>query len=223
MSILLFSSNIFAQKLANKILYEVISVDINLAEEKIANVLIEEVLKEAKKQTFTLEFNKSRSFFYSNSNQMSLDQRGSMLNKLASIGFTSSFNFYFDKVANVNYYDRRNGVIIKEINSDRLWELTTENKFIDSYLCYKATCKYDYKSNNILKTREIVAWFAPSLQYNYGPKDFNGLPGLILELQDNKVTFLATKIEFSDKELEINLPKGKTISRAEHEKMIFSN
>lgn len=222
-SLLLLSSNIFAQKFVNKIFYEVKSIDINLSNEKISNTFIEDVIKEAKNQTFTLMFNEFRSFFYSNSNNMTLDQRGTLINKLASIGFTSSFNYYYDKASNTSYFDRRNGVIIKESNIDKAWEITTEHKLIDSYLCYKAIYKYHYKSNMKMKTRDIAAWFAPSLPYNYGPKDYHGLPGLILELEDNKVTFLATKIEFSDKEVEIMLPKGKTITKEEHEKIIFSN
>lgn len=70
----------------------------------------------------------------------------------------------------------------------------------------------------------IVAWFAPSLPYSYGPKYFTGLPGLILELTDRKVTFLASSIIIlKDEELPIDFPKGKTISQEDYTKKVMSN
>jgi GLPGLI family protein len=67
----------------------------------------------------------------------------------------------------------------------------------------------------------ITAWFAPSLPYSYGPKDYNGLPGLILELQERKTIYFASLITLSkDKELEIEFPKGKTVTKEDYEKKL---
>jgi GLPGLI family protein len=105
------------------------------------------------------------------------------------------------------------------------WEITTENKIIDGYLCYKAIYLMKFMNRRGIDTSiPIVAWFAPSLPYAYGPKYFNGLPGLILELSDRKTTFLASSITISkDKELVIDFPKGKTISQDDYSKKVMSN
>jgi hypothetical protein len=41
-------------------------------------------------------------------------------------------------------------------------------------------------------------------------------------LQDWDTTFLATKIEFFDKEIKIDFPKGKTITQEEYERKVLS-
>jgi GLPGLI family protein len=68
------------------------------------------------------------------------------------------------------------------------WALTQEKKMIAGYLCYKAT-----------KNKKI-AWFTPNIPINAGPKGNSGLPGLILELEINKIIFRATKITLNPKE-----------------------
>ena len=49
------------------------------------------------------------------------------------------------------------------------------------------------------KTYIAEAWYCPTLPFSFGQKDFCELPGLILELQDDKVTFVASKIELYTK------------------------
>lgn len=58
------------------------------------------------------------------------------------------------------------------------------------------------------------------LPYGFGPIQFNGLPGLILELHYINTTYFATKILLSDKDIPINFPKGKTISKEEYDKKL---
>ena len=96
---------------------------------------------------------------------------------------------------------------------------------IDNYLCYKAIYLIKFVNRKGINTSiPIVAWFAPSLPYAYGPKYFNGLPGLILELVDRETTFLASSITISkDKEVKIDFPKGKTVSQEEYTKKVMSN
>ena len=44
------------------------------------------------------------------------------------------------------------------------------------------------------KTDEVTAWYTPQIPVSQGPGEFWGLPGLILEINDDKTTILCTKI-----------------------------
>lgn len=78
------------------------------------------------------------------------------------------------------------------------WVLSSESKKIQGYTCYRATMsKTTMVKKDKFKTRDVEAWYCPELPFPFGPKDNFDLPGLILELYDDKVVFLATKIEFN--------------------------
>ena len=67
------------------------------------------------------------------------------------------------------------------------WIITNETKMINGYLCIKATT-IAYNSDtggwNDNPKGETIAWFTPKIPFSFGPKGYNGLPGLILEIQD---------------------------------------
>jgi GLPGLI family protein len=46
------------------------------------------------------------------------------------------------------------------------------------------------------------------------------LPGLIVQLTENKTTYLASTIELNDIEISIDFPKGKTVSKEEYDKKL---
>ena len=107
-----------------------------------------------------------------------------------------------------NEYFKAKGVneIIKKVNfSNEIfyvqleqlskWNLVNEEKIINGYTCFKATQEKQLKLKKTDRTYLVVAWYCPTIPMNNGPKEFGGLPGLILELQDGKITYLATKIE----------------------------
>ncbi len=66
------------------------------------------------------------------------------------------------------------------------WEIGKEHKKILGYKCTKATTRF--------RGRNYTAWFADELPLSYGPMKFGGLPGIILEIEDDKgeVHFTAT-------------------------------
>lgn len=68
------------------------------------------------------------------------------------------------------------------------WEITEETKKIDELNCYKAVGEF--------RGRKYTAWFAPEIPVSFGPFKFNGLPGLIITLNDseNKINFTIKKI-----------------------------
>jgi len=77
------------------------------------------------------------------------------------------------------------------------WEMINENKKIGDYTCYKAILKLSIKDyKGVENTKTFVAWYAPDLPFNYGPENYNSLPGIILELIGEKSTIIAKQIEF---------------------------
>lgn len=102
------------------------------------------------------------------------------------------------------------------------WTLTQEKKMIGKYSCFKATAvKYIKNRKGIVKEREVTAWYTPQISMNYGPKEYNNLPGLILELQEGNLTFLAIKIELDIDSLIINKPKaGKKVTLEGYEDIV---
>jgi GLPGLI family protein len=57
------------------------------------------------------------------------------------------------------------------------WQLTTETKTIDSLSCQKAIGKF--------RGRTYTAWYAKEIPVAVGPWKLHGLPGLIVEAEDN--------------------------------------
>lgn len=64
-------------------------------------------------------------------------------------------------------------------------EITQESKKIGDFICYKA----------ITKNKRVV-WFTPEIPLQFGPKQYRGLPGLILEVEIGKVSIVAVEIIF---------------------------
>lgn len=59
-----------------------------------------------------------------------------------------------------------------------IWKLTNESKKIKNYTCKKAT--------TIFRGRTYEVWYTEKIPISIGPWKFNGLPGLILSVQDKE-------------------------------------
>lgn len=70
------------------------------------------------------------------------------------------------------------------------WKIDDETKKIGDYNCQKATCTF--------RGRNYIAWFASEISVDAGPYKFQGLPGLILEVVDDKnlISFTAVSITY---------------------------
>ncbi|MGV8945790.1 MAG: GLPGLI family protein [Lutibacter sp.] len=106
----------------------------------------------------------------------------------------------------------------------KVWELSQETKQIGNYTCFKAVIirkTKDKEGNEVDKI--IEAWYTPQIPVNFGPKEYNGLPGLILEVQEGKLNIVASKIELNTKESAvIEKPKrGKKVTEEEYHKMVY--
>ncbi len=73
------------------------------------------------------------------------------------------------------------------------WKLKNDTLTVCGYLCKKANTRF--------RGRDYEAWYAPQIPVKEGPWKFNGLPGLILKIEDREkeFSFLCTAIEIPDK------------------------
>ena len=212
----------YSQSLSGRVIYKVQVVGYGTNKEskfKEYNAAINEI---ANKRTLTLTFNSIQSSSVMDRYLIS-DAENNALNRSASamaFVLTNGADYFFDKTSSTAVKRYNNARLVKNTHKILEWDITAESKKIDNYLCYKAVYLDKFVNRIGVDTViPITAWFAPSLPYSYGPKYFNGLPGLILELQDRETTFLASSISISNiEELKIDFPKGKTIDQEEYDK-----
>ena len=137
--------------------------------------------------------------------------------------------------------------LVKDSLQHIKWELTQETKQIGEYLCFKATAKvknpasdfrnFRFREENkekkaetasdkktsmlpegeVPKEVEVVAWYTPDIPVNNGPENFQGLPGLILEVTNGRTVILCSKVVLNVKDKkEIKAPtNGKTVTQKE--------
>ncbi|SHN78010.1 GLPGLI family protein [Flavobacterium fryxellicola] len=220
-------TNSFGQTASGVVIYKIQIVNNNVnVKNSSDNDLIEATLEFANKQTATLNFNSIRSSFILNQFLISESDNTELRRWARSMAFIQTVlnDYFFDKSANTSIERKEKGQLVNKTNKILDWEITTESKIIDGYLCYKAMYYDKFINRKGVNTSvPIVAWFAPSLLYGYGPKYFNGLPGLILELNDRETTFYATSISIlNNKELVIDFPTGKTTSQEDYFKKVLS-
>jgi GLPGLI family protein len=83
------------------------------------------------------------------------------------------------------------------------WKIQNDLKEVAGHICMKAV------TEDTLKNQKIVAWFAQDIPIKAGPDRFNGLPGMILEIDinDGAMTITANKINLKKLTTELDLPK----------------
>ena len=91
----------------------------------------------------------------------------------------------------------------EEFQPELKWQLHNDSKKILDYSCKKATVKY--------RGREFTAWYTTEVPINNGPYVFEGLPGLILELEDSQNKYHFTAVGIDKKPMDIYLRNGKEI------------
>lgn len=127
--------------------------------------------------------------------------------------------FYIDKEKSIegkNFQGEQLLIIEKPYNQN--WKIVDEETEILGFKCKKAELTYKEANQEF----NIIAWFAPAINYNYGPKGFHGLPGLILKIERNNV-LIYEAIELKEKKnLLITVPyRGKKITREEFDQRML--
>lgn len=93
------------------------------------------------------------------------------------------------------------------------WEFQNEEKKIGTINCKKAKAT--------INNEEIIAWYNDDVAIQDGPKDFYGLPGLIIEVIAEKKTYHAINLKKNKDKLEIKKPtEGAKVSKADYLKIL---
>jgi len=97
------------------------------------------------------------------------------------------------------------------------WKITKESKIVSGFKTFKATAIEEYNTGTEIKSWEITAWFAPAINKPFGPGDYGGLPGLILEMKRGSKIYTVKNIkEVVLTEEDVRKPtKGKKVTREE--------
>lgn len=100
-----------------------------------------------------------------------------------------------------------------------IWKIYKENKKIGNYVCLKATTEISINSQG---SKELItAWFTPKIPLSFGPLGYDGLPGLILELEIHKKIYFVKKLTLNPKEqIKTGMPtKGVKLTEKEFQKV----
>ncbi|KIA99994.1 hypothetical protein OA93_04085 [Flavobacterium sp. KMS] len=174
--------------------------------------------EELKKLEYELLIKNNKSFF-SLFSALDINER---ITRMAKI-FAGRYDYYRDNdkkiVLKIIDFSGEMFNVLSDDNNN--WQLTNETKTINDYLCYKALIEKKIPLKKTDNTVQVIAWYCPAIPLSYGPKEFGGLPGLILELQDDKIIYLVSKIDLDSKiDIKIKEVKGKTITEDDFNKIV---
>lgn len=120
---------------------------------------------------------------------------------------TGDTYFYTDfmnkKLISTAYLDQKIYKMNEELVSINWKLIVNDSKIITNFKCLKAIGEF--------RGRKYIAWYSPDIPINSGPWKFNGLPGLILEIEDidNKFQWVATEIKYPYKgDIPLEIPKS---------------
>lgn len=192
-----------------------------------AVVFVKKMAKEMEKLEYTLTFNNNSSVFFETSKLNIENEGNSMVSKLSKNLGGGNGVYYVDKKSNKTFHEREFESDLYLVEQDKIsnWTIAQEKKKIGNFNCYKATKNDTFvgSSGNII-TVKISAWYTPEIPFSYGPIKYNGLPGLILELENDKAIFYASKIELhkkDSKEKVLQPKKGIKITQSKHDSIIL--
>ncbi len=199
--------------------------------------MIIEKLKKSKEKNYILTFNKYESI-YKEEEKLTTDIKdGLVIIDNSTPGITY-------KNLKENSYTKEEDLLgkkflVKDTITHLDWNIENKTKTIGQYTVVKATAfkkiiiknpidqqitpkDENSKKKDLFKEILITAWFAPQIPVSNGPGEYGGLPGLILELNVQRTTFLCSKIILNPKEsITIKAPtKGKKVSKSEYDSIV---
>lgn len=213
--IILSNCFIYSQSNSGEILYgqkvENIVIDTSSIEDSYVKQVLVEQYNDKKKALsadesyYSLKFNKEK-YVFSTLNTMNNDGSSRIFNELSKGSF-------FINILNNTIYHKGNFmgkdlIIFYDKKPYENWNITNENKMIRGYNCIKAeTTRQNTKG---VKTK-VIAWFTTDINLNFGPKNYFGLPGLIIELHELDSVYYVREIKFKNVTLDKIDPNDKKI------------
>lgn len=199
----------------------------------------QEALKKASEKNYLLTFNKSECIY---EQEQQLEKPKNVTGGMSiSVSISSSEGKKYinakDKTSSVEDEIFGKEFLIVEPIEKPNWELVDETKKIGDYTCFKAKLLVPVSDNQkkeyeeFLKKEEIkpslfkmqepkdkmiIAWYTPEIPASFGPNNYWGLPGLILEINEPELIILCSKVVLNTKGTTIKVPnKGQKVSQKE--------
>jgi GLPGLI family protein len=195
-------------------------------------------LQKMNQKTFILNFDQKTSSY---KEETTLDvpkpQVGGGNIVMMSFGGSGNGSVYFKNIKEKRFTNQTEIMGKRFLVKDKLpeykWKLSSETKNIGNYNCYKATFTEEVENINMTfdsgeakeeKKKEnsiTTAWYTVDLPVSNGPGDYQGLPGLILEINDGKKTIVCTEITLnSSNKIDVVEPeKGKIVSQEKYDEI----
>ncbi|MEY4835993.1 MAG: hypothetical protein RI980_2108 [Bacteroidota bacterium] len=245
-----FYGKVEYQTIQNKSKKEAVSISKESEKETTEDALtgidkdaFEEALAKAFQKKYLLTFNKNEALF---EEVVALEKpnpgQGGMTISVSMSGDGDKYMNTKDKISYTEEDLFGDEFVIKDSLPKIAWEITTETKIIGDYTCVKATYiepvskndleAYDRYQEKIKKEKTtlfqmkkpepqtITAWYTSEIPVSFGPNGVWGLPGLILQLENENYIYFCTKVNLKNNEkVKIKIPNsGKIISKKEYEK-----
>ncbi|MBC3847437.1 GLPGLI family protein [Winogradskyella echinorum] len=225
-------------------------IDIKMDSTQVNNEMQTKMIEMMKKQfqkTYNLTFNKEESLY---KEEVSLDKPQTGMGgefQIVSFGGGGGTDVLYKNTKDQRYADHKDTMgklfLVKDDLEKIDWKLEADTKYIGEYQCYKATYtkmveKPRSFSNSVttikdeeekgedkepeMIERTVTAWYTPQVPVNNGPAMYQGLPGLILEIHDGKLTIICSKIVLNPEEkISIEEPtKGKTVNQKKYDEIM---
>lgn len=180
------------------------------------------IAKKSGKKTLILDVKNHESFFYKRSKMESdADKKIDLLS-----AFIGDNKYYYNSLENSSITEKNflgeKFIIINKPNFS--WNLTQEQLVIGKYNCYKATTIKEV-TNRLGKKiqKKILVWYTLEIPVRAGIKDFQGLPGAIVYLEANGLTYKLSEIKMQlNNRIQITKPsKGKIVTQEEFDKILL--
>lgn len=236
-ALLMFGTSVSAQKISGSATYKTAAkMDVKLPDDipPERKKMIEARMAQAMQKEFSLDFNRNESLY---KEVVELDKGGEARGMRMMSMFSGGTGNFYKNNREQRYTDQTEFFgkmfLIKDSLEQYDWKLESETKTIGNYICNKATATQIRKTLTIktedgemqdsagVDTNVITAWYTMQVPLSHGPDKYQGLPGLILEVQDGGRTILCTKVSLNTKEeKEISEPsEGDEVNREEFEEI----
>lgn len=204
-----------------------------------------EMMKKQFQKTYKLTFNKQESLY---KEEVSLEKPQAAMGgefQVVMVGNGGGSDVLYKNTKDNRYSDLKDTMgkifLVKDSLDQIEWKLESDTKYIGEYQCFKATyTKMVEKPRKLvdfdeekkeddeeeqepeMEERTVTAWYTPQIPVNNGPAKYQGLPGLILEVHDGKLTIICSKIVINPEDkIKIAEPtKGKEVNKAKYDEIM---
>lgn len=203
-----------------------------------------EMMKKQFQKTFKLTFNKEESLY---KEEEELEKPQAPMGgdfQVVMVGNGGGSDVLYKNTKENRFSDLKDTMgkifLVKDSINQIEWKLGSETKYIGEYQCFKATyTKMVEKPREIvefdnekkedqeekepeMEERTVTAWYTPQIPVNNGPAQYQGLPGLILEVYDGKLIIICSKIVINpENKVKIEAPtKGKEVNQAKYDEIM---